>query len=191
MNTPGGWTRRSLIELALALGLTVPIRLFAQSSTRQPEKLRPQPGDRLVFATGSREGDAVKPDDLALGAEPLGAYPMDRSSGVVRNGSRLNQVMVLRLDPTALSPETAGAAADGIVAYSAVCTHTGCEISQWRGKERHLVCPCHGSEFDAADAALVVKGPAPKPLAMLPLEIAEGELRVKRGFTSHVGFQPQ
>src|SRR5712691_10542745 len=64
MNAPDGWTRRSLIELALALGLTAPIRVFAQSSTRQPEKLRPQPGDRLVFADGSRQGYALKPADL-------------------------------------------------------------------------------------------------------------------------------
>ena len=116
---------------------------------------------------------------------------MSPDTGVVRNGSRLNRVMVVRLDPKTLSTKTAQGAADGIVAYSAVCSHTGCDVSEWRSKTRRLVCPCHDSEFEVADSARVMSGPAPKPLAMLPLEIAEGELRVARGFTRRVGFQPQ
>ncbi len=122
---------------------------------------------------------------------PVLAYPVETSSGLVRDGSRLNQVLVLHLDPAVLSAKAASRAAEGIVAYSAVCTHTGCDVSGWRGEKLRLVCPCHGSEFDAADAALVLNGPAPRPLAMLPLELDGGELRVASGFTRRVGFRPQ
>src|SRR5262252_789838 len=41
-------------------------------------------------------------------------------------GSRLNKVLLLRLDPEGFDPETKEHAADGVVAYSAVCVHTGC-----------------------------------------------------------------
>jgi rieske iron-sulfur protein len=39
-----------------------------------------------------------------------------------------------------------------------------------------LYCACHGSEFDAKDAAEVVGGPAPRRLAMLPLKVEEDVL---------------
>ena len=177
-------SRRAIVQFAPALALA------AQGRTRPPEKQRPQPGDHLVFALGPRERETLKVEDLANGAAPVAAFPMDPDSGIVRDGSRLNQVMVVRLDPASLSTKTARGAADGIVAYSAVCTHTGCAISEWREETRRLVCPCHDSEFETKDGARVLSGPAPKPLAMLPLEIAEGQLRVARKFTRRVGFQP-
>ena len=186
-----GSTRRAVLEPALALALAPSMRALAQARAKAPEKLRPQPGDRLVFAFGPREGEPLQPEELTIGAAPVAALPMSPDMGVVRNGSRLNRVMVVRLDPAALSAKTAQGAADGIVAYSAVCSHTGCDVSEWRVETRRLVCPCHDSEFEVADSARVMSGPAPKPLAMLPLEITEGELRVTRGFTRRVGFQPQ
>ena len=182
-------TRRAVLEPVVALALSAPIRCLAQAGAK-PEKLRPQPGDRLVFAFGPREGEPLRSVELPIGGKPVTAWPMSPDAGVVRSGSRLNRVMVMRLDPAALSAKTAKGAADGIVAYSAVCPHTGCDVEGWNEETRRLVCPCHESEFEVADGARVMNGPAPKPLAMLPLEIAEGELRVARGFTRRVGFQP-
>ena len=184
-----GSTRRAVLP-AVALALSAPMRCLAQAGAK-PEKLRPQPGDRLVFAFGPREGEPLQSEELTLGAAPVAALPKDPDTGVVRNGSRLNRVMVMRLDPATLSEKTARGAADGIVAYSAICPHTGCDVEGWNEETHRLVCPCHESEFEVSDGARVLTGPAPKPLAMLPLEIAENELRVARGFTRRVGFQPQ
>jgi len=186
-----GVTRRAILEPALALALVSPMRVVAQTRTSAPEKLRPQPGDRLVFAFGSREGKLLQPEELTIGTTPVTALPMSSDTGVVRDGSRLNRVMVMRLDSEALSAKTARSAADGIVAYSAVCSHTGCDVSEWDTETQQLVCPCHDSEFKVTDGARVMSGPAPKPLAMLPLEITGGELRVARKFTRRVGAQSQ
>lgn len=186
----GGPTRRAVLEPAVALAVALPLRGLAQASAK-PEKLRPQPGDRLVFAFGPREGEQLRSDDLTMGERPLAAWPKSPDDGVVRDGSRLNRVLVMRLDPATLSDKTAKGAADGIVAYSNVCTHTGCDVEGWNEETRRPVCPCHESEFELTDGARVVTGPAPKPLAMLPLEIADGDLRVAGKFTRRVGFQRQ
>ena len=47
-------------------------------------------------------------------------------------------------------------------AFSAVCTHMGCIVSQI--SDGTIDCPCHGSQFSIKDGS-VVSGPAPSPLA--------------------------
>ena len=182
-------TRRALLGGVAALGVLVPLGALAQEPNPKA-KLRPQPGDRLVFSDGERAGQSLSPADLALGTAPISAWPMEPGARLVRDGSRLNLVRVLRLEPGALSAKAAESAADGIVAYAAMCSHAGCDVLGWNAESHHLVCPCHSSEFDALDAAAVAKGPATKPLAMLPLRVDGGELVVARGFTRAVGFKP-
>ena len=186
--TPGGWTRRSLLNLAAWLGVTLGIApSFAAPSN--PAKRRPQIGDRLVFAFGPRQHRPVGTSELVVDSPPIAAVPMEPSTGLIRDGSRLNQVMVMKLDPARLSAKTEPYAVQGIVAYSAVCTHTGCPVENWNARQTHLVCTCHQSEFDVTDAARVVFGPAPKPLAMLPIRIEDQVLVVAGGFSRRVGAQ--
>jgi cytochrome b6-f complex iron-sulfur subunit len=59
------------------------------------------------------------------------------------------------------------------VAYSAVCTHQGCDVAY---KDGNLACPCHGSVFDPADGAAVVAGPAQRPLPEIPVKVEGGEV---------------
>lgn len=47
-------------------------------------------------------------------------------------------------------------------AFSYVCTHRGCPVTQISGDT--ITCPCHGSEFSTKDGS-VKQGPATKPLA--------------------------
>jgi Rieske Fe-S protein len=58
-------------------------------------------------------------------------------------------------------------------AFSAVCTHVGCILSQVTG--RTIDCPCHGSKFAIASGA-VVAGPAPAPLPEKQIEIVDGRI---------------
>ena len=67
-----------------------------------------------------------------------------------------------------------GAGGD-LLALSAVCTHLGC-IVQWDKEKRNFLCPCHGGRFTVDGA--VVSGPPPKPLARLPLVVADGAITV-------------
>jgi len=154
-----------------------------------PKAARPQKGDRFVFAYGDRAGQLIAPEDLPLGGPQQIAFPMDPATKVVRDGSLLNQVALIRLDPAQLSEETRAEAAGGIVAYSAICTHEGCPISMWHQQSRTLFCACHASRFDPTDRARVVDGPAPRRLAMLPLAPLDGGIVAAGGFTGRVGRQ--
>lgn len=149
----------------------------------------PSEGDLLVFAYGARAGEAIAPDDLRPDESQVFAYPMDPISGVVRNGTRLNQLLVLRMSRELLSPHTVERSAAGVVAYSGVCTHTGCDVTDFDEEARRFQCPCHDSQFDPADGARVVGGPAPRPLPSLPLRLDAGRLAVAGSFDAPVGFQ--
>jgi len=179
--------RRDLLKAALGLGAALPA-LSGADAADDPAKARPQAGDQFVFFSGDKKGQVVAPDDLTVGGPQIIVWPVDPKTKTVRNGSRLNQVLLIRLDPEQLDQETrANAAEDGVVAYSATCTHQGCPVSMWKKDKSVLYCACHGSEYDPKDAAQVVAGPAPKRLAMLPVKIDGGELVAAGPFTGHVG----
>ena len=148
---------------------------------------RPQEGDQFVFPLGDREGQIITPEDLPLGGPQQLAYPMDPRAKIVRNGSSLNQVLLIRLDPAQLTEDARALAAAGVVAYAATCTHQGCLVSMWRAEAKTLFCACHGAQFDPRDRAQVVDGPAPRRLPMLPLKMVDGVLTAAGGFTGRVG----
>jgi cytochrome b6-f complex iron-sulfur subunit len=52
-------------------------------------------------------------------------------------------------------------------AMSSVCSHLGC-ITNYREADGLILCPCHGSKFDAEGN--VLDGPAPRPLTRWRLE---------------------
>ena len=58
-------------------------------------------------------------------------------------------------------------------AYSSICTHAGCPINKLDGTT--LICPCHGSEFDATSGE-VLKAPATVPLNALPVRTENGRI---------------
>jgi len=61
-------------------------------------------------------------------------------------------------------------------AYSAVCPHQGGVVASSR--DTVVTCPLHGSQFDTADGAAVVQGPAEEPLGALPLAVDGADLVV-------------
>jgi Rieske Fe-S protein len=155
-------------------------------------KARPQEGDRLVYAGGEKDGNVIAPADVPLGGPQVLAWAKDPKTDTVRDGSRLNQVLLLRLDPASLDEETRQhATADGIVAYAATCTHAQCPVSGWRSETKRLHCPCHDSEFEPQHGGKVVAGPAPRRLPALPVKIGdEGALIVAGEFTGRIGTRP-
>jgi len=176
--------RRVALELGLCLVFT-PRLALAQT---EPARERPKEGDLLV-AVSSTSQEPLKPDDLQLDAQQTFAWPMDPQTKTVRNGSRLNKVLLLHLDAEGFDPATKEHAAEGVVAYSAICTHTGCDVTNWDPDRRLLACPCHYSVYDPKQKAQVITGPAPRPLPALPLNIADGRLVVAKPFIGRAGFQ--
>jgi len=180
-------TRRVVCKAGIVSSLAMPFSALGQPTDR----MRPQGGDQLVYDGGELDGQPVFADALELNAQPLAALPKELVSGVVRGRSRLNRIMVMKMDASQMSQRTIANAVDGIIAYSAVCTHTGCDITNWNSEELNMACPCHESQFDVFNNGTVVGGPAPRPLAMLPLEVQDGIVMVAGEFVGRVGFQQQ
>ena len=178
--------RRSVLKGAAGALLEMTFLRVTTFAQDDPQSMRPRPGDVLVRATDSA-ATPLAVADIRPGP-PLVAWPMDPVERVVRKGTRFNQVLVLRLDPTKLSAQTQARAADGVVAYSTVCTHSGCDVAEWSA-DQLLVCTCHSSTFDPKDGARVTDGPAPRSLPALPLAVTDGTLVVAAGFTDRVGFE--
>jgi ubiquinol-cytochrome c reductase iron-sulfur subunit len=179
--------RNSLIGAVAALGVPAVVAL---------RDLGPLPhGHRnTVWRKGMRvvndvSGTPIKPADLEVGqlvnAEPEVFFEVDEHGEHVIHGAELlaakskAAVIVVRMRPEAIRQpkgrENWGI--DGILCYSKICTHVGCPISLWEQQTHHLLCPCHQSTFDLADAGKVVFGPAYRPLPQLPLGLdADGYL---------------
>lgn len=181
--------RRTVLTLAAGAGLALPMARLVGAQDDARRKARPQPNDRLVFAGGDRKGQPITLADLPAGGPPLTAYPMDPTAKVIRDDSRLNQILLVRLDPSRLNGETRERAADGVVAYSAVCTHTGCDSWDWQPASGSIKCPCHFSEFDLKESARVLNGPAARRLPALPLKVVDGAPVVAGGFVGRPGFE--
>ena len=188
-------TRRRLFGVALggaagALGLALVTPLASLGPVFGISKFFGTPwhrGRRLVDENGRPwKASDIQEQDFYT-AFPEGADPEELASPIV----------LVRLPKASfdLPPELAHYPANGIVAYSKICTHAGCAISLYRAPlfqpdepKPALVCPCHYSTFDPADGGTVLFGPAGRKLPMLPLEIdRSGHLRAAGTFDEAVG----
>lgn len=181
--------RRAILKAGIGLGIQLTLGQDSRGQENAASQ-RPKEGDVLV-KVGDATATPLKPDDIPAGVKQTMAWAMDPADKTVRSGSRLNRVLLLRFDADKLSPETKSRAANGVLAYTAICTHTGCEITEWATDEQVLVCPCHESRFDVKDGGKVVDGPAPRSLPALPLRVVDGTLMVAKPFTTPVGFEVQ
>jgi ubiquinol-cytochrome c reductase iron-sulfur subunit len=161
--------------------------------------------EHTVWAKGVRVvrdvvGTPVRPGDLEIGdlinAEPEVIFEVDDEGEPVVEGAALQvakskgAVVLVRMDPGENKPAPGrdNWAVDGILCYSKICTHVGCPISLYEKKTHHMLCPCHQSTFDLADAAKVVFGPAARPLPQLPLMVDDdGYLVAQSDFKEPVG----
>jgi rieske iron-sulfur protein len=186
-NEKGGCDCSRRVVLGTAMGL---LPWWAASSKadddQDPTEILPQVGDHFVYLVGPMEGQVVKSADLKEADSPIQVYPAD-PGGRVRDGSRLNLVILARVDTTGVSADTLAHSADGVVAYSGVCTHQGCPVNMWSTEHAAFYCSCHGSIYNPKDGAEVLGGPAPRALPALPLKSADGVLLVASGFTGAVG----
>ena len=178
--------RRRLIRIAAA-GFAAPLALSAW-----PEAM-PVVGDRLVEADAEGAPAPLRVVDLKPG-KPVVAYPFDAQRNAPRDETRLNKIVLVRLsaaDITAdMTPETRARTAGGVLAYSAICTHQGCDVKTWLAKERALLCYCHSSKFALLDGGSVVSGPATRALPGIALALDGDHLVIAGAFTAAPGGNP-
>lgn len=131
---------------------------------------RPSPSRRLVLrgaaltpvaglglAACSGGGDAAS-------AALTGPVELGAESEVAKGSSRLyrdHNVVVSRAGNGTLT------------AYSTICTHAQCPINRLDGTT--LICPCHGSRFDATTGK-VLQIPATEPLQELKVTAENGRI---------------
>lgn len=132
----------------------------------------------VTAACGSSTGSAASAPagSAPAGSAPAGSSPAAASSpaGVtvktsdvpVGGGTILPDQKIVVTQPTAGS----------FKAFTAVCTHQGCTVAAVSGGS--IVCPCHGSQFSITDGS-VQGGPAPAPLAAIPLTVSGSTITVQ------------
>jgi len=104
----------------------------------------------------TKRGPAVSQVD----AGPLEDIPVGDSKKVVVAGS---PVLLIRT-------------AEGVKAFSAICTHLGCLVG-YDGAQGKIVCPCHAGMFNLEGR--VLSGPPPKPLPIYQASVVDGRILIK------------
>lgn len=159
-----------------------PVELLSHTMWKEGSRLTHDPSGRPIRAADVTLGSAfqVIPEELASLSHHDG-YLDEKAKAIV---------LLMRLLPEQLNPETNNIdwSYDGIVAYSKVCTHVGCPVALYEQQTHHLLCPCHQSQFDVANGAAVIFGPAARPLPQLPIAVDdEGYLVAQSDFQEPVG----
>ena len=187
-----GLGRRPLIRNSMigALGLVAAPAVVLLRDTG------PLPGNALAVTFWEKDmklirdpnGGALKASDLTIGSV---AHVLPE--GIEKSKHPLEEkakaaVLLMRLDPSDLDPESAAKGYQGIVAYSKICTHMGCPVALYEQQTHHLLCPCHQSTFDVTQSCKVIFGPAKRALPQLAITVdADGYLVAQRGFDEPVG----
>jgi rieske iron-sulfur protein len=126
------------------------------------------------------DGQPIGEDRLAEG-EQLTVFPEPRP------GIEDAPTLLVRYPESAYGGGTNMAfTVSGYAAYSKVCTHAGCMVSDREGDT--LVCPCHFGKFDPTAGASVVGGPPGRPLPQLPITLSsDGYLVATGDFEGAIG----
>jgi ubiquinol-cytochrome c reductase iron-sulfur subunit len=143
-------------------------------------------------------GTPIKVGDLQIGdlvnAEPevllteVDGQPLVEGTQLLVDKAKAAVILHRMVPSEIVSEATLNWSVEGIVCYSKICTHVGCPISLNERTTHNLLCPCHQSTFDLADAGKVLFGPAARPLPQLALTVdSEGYLAAQHGFDEPVG----
>lgn len=179
-------SRRNALKLTTGIILGIAAGISPNLRAEESEA-RPAVGDYLADADAEGKPVPLSIDDIAIGKKPIIAYPFNSKTGVLKDGSRLNKVLLLRVAPASISEEILKNSAEGVLAYSGVCTHKGCDITSYNAKDNAIVCFCHFSKFEPTSGGAVLSGPAPRNLPMLPIKLDSQYLVVAGEFSSKPG----
>lgn len=140
-------SRRTLLACAGATCVAVLAGCARYNSNRGIGASQPAQGSSPATASTRPSGDSAGSPALAKTADiPVGG------------GKILTGPQIVITQPKAGS----------FLAFTAVCTHAGCTVSDVTGGT--INCPCHGSKFSIVNGS-VVNGPATSPLAAVSIKV--------------------
>jgi Rieske Fe-S protein len=131
-------------------------------------------GGLVAACSSGGTESAVASEGAAASSAPAGSAPASAAAGGGGGVAQVSDVPVgggLVLDDPAvvITQPTEG----DIKAFTAICTHQGCLVSEVVDNE--IICPCHGSRFSAVDGA-VTNGPATTGLAAAGVAVEGGSV---------------
>jgi ubiquinol-cytochrome c reductase iron-sulfur subunit len=191
--------RRTLIGAMVLFPIPLVVML-RDLWTASPAEAGMSPADLLsetIWTEGSRivsDGTyaPVRPEDLPVGglisAVPEDLLEVEEIEGNL-NARTKAAIILVRMQPDEIRAQQGdGWDYQGILAYSKICTHVGCPIALYEQRTHHLLCPCHQSTFDLADAGNVIFGPAARRMPQLPIGVdEEGYLIALSDFAEPIG----
>jgi rieske iron-sulfur protein len=129
----------------------------------------PKPHDHFVYNDGPKKGQEVKTADIVLNAPPISVQAKD-PAGAVRE-SEHSTVLLYRVKAETIPIDWRGDSADGILAYSAVCTSCAnvIEPKDWDATNKLFVCPTCQTKYDPLKGAAPVAGPGKRELPQVPV----------------------
>ncbi len=157
---------------ALGLALVFPVRSLGPRPGRGLFKTSMAKGRRLV----TEQETPVRPEDVPL-AGTLTVWPDGHTDAAD------SSTLLIRVEDQSLfrEPVKLGWTVGSVIAYSKLCTHTGCPVGLYQAEKHLLLCPCHQSTFEVLAGARPVFGPAHRPLPQLPLGVDDQGFLVAMG----------
>jgi cytochrome b6-f complex iron-sulfur subunit len=118
---------------------------------------------------------------LAMVAAPVGAFLVPPKSSAAGSGGKvlagtLADIPLGRGKVVAMGgkPAIVINTAQGVVAYSAICTHLGCIVA-FDDLSGTIACPCHDGRFSPANGT-VVSGPPPTALPPVTVSVEDDQI---------------
>ena len=148
----------------------------------------PERHDLLVYADGPKKGQEVMTADIVTDAPPILVQAKDPVTGKVRETEKA-LVVVYRTSPDKIAVDIRVYTWKGIIAYSAICTHQGCDPLGWDAESKQLLCPCHQGKFDPLQGGVNTAGPKARAIPQIPVKDVEGKLIVSDAILTWIGVK--
>ncbi|HYU46302.1 MAG TPA: Rieske (2Fe-2S) protein [Terriglobales bacterium] len=156
----------------------------------------PMVGDVFVFTEGPKKGNVVMVADIPVDEFHVVMAQAATPDGKPREGDNCTAVL-FRVSPDKVPADLKSESAEGIIAYSAVCTHQGCMMNEIHKSSTAvaaygIICPCHDAIFDPLQSGKNTGGATSRTLPHFPIksdggkivvsDVPSGYVGVKRGF---------
>ena len=153
----------------------------------------PMVGDVFVFTEGPKKGNVVMVADIPVDEFHVVMAQAATPDGKPREGDNCTAVL-FRVSPDKVPADLKSESAEGIIAYSAVCTHQGCMMNEIHKSSEAvaaygIICPCHDAIFDPLQGGLNTGGPKTRDIPQIPVKDDEGKLIVSDAIMSWIGVK--